>query len=159
MEPTDKYWIPVFNILEKPGSVTLAHPKHTKPQKGDKANWKDVKWIYALFMYDMIKPSFISSPEICQLRCLVRYRDTLTNMLIDEKSLALKCRLLLTERSFPNKLSTFANASLALMNLKPTRKRVILRSFKSQNLFCRFRFTLYSPRIRQASDNYYCHSL
>jgi len=32
MESTGKYWIPVFNILEKSGkSVVLAHPKYTKP--------------------------------------------------------------------------------------------------------------------------------
>ena len=34
MESTGKYWIPVFNILEKTCSVELAHPKYTKPQKG-----------------------------------------------------------------------------------------------------------------------------
>ena len=34
MESTGKYWISVFNILEKSCSVTLAHPKYTKPQKG-----------------------------------------------------------------------------------------------------------------------------
>jgi transposase len=33
MESTGKYWIPVFNILEKTCWVTLAHPKYTKPQK------------------------------------------------------------------------------------------------------------------------------
>lgn len=34
MESTGKYWIPVFNILEKNNIwVTLSHPKYTKPQK------------------------------------------------------------------------------------------------------------------------------
>lgn len=34
MESTSKYWIPVFNILEKANiSVILAHPKYTKLQK------------------------------------------------------------------------------------------------------------------------------
>ena len=34
MESTGKYWIPVFNVLEKADiSVILAHPKYTKPQK------------------------------------------------------------------------------------------------------------------------------
>ena len=41
MESTDKYWIPVFNILEKTCFVTLAHPKYTKPQKGNKTDRKD----------------------------------------------------------------------------------------------------------------------
>ena len=39
MESTGKYWIPVFNILEKDNLfVTLAHPKYTKPQKGNKTD-------------------------------------------------------------------------------------------------------------------------
>lgn len=80
MESTGKYWIPVFNILEKSCSVTLAHPKYTKPQKGNKTDRKDAKWICDLFMCDMIKPSFIPSPEIRQLRDLVRYRVKLTNV-------------------------------------------------------------------------------
>ena len=44
MESTGKYWIPVFNILEKANiSVILAHPKYTKLQKGNKTDRKDAK--------------------------------------------------------------------------------------------------------------------
>ena len=91
MESTGKYWIPVFNILEKSCFVTLAHPKYTKPQKGNKTDRKDAKWICDLFMCDMIKPSFIPSPEIRQLRDLIRYRVKLTNMLTGEKNRAQNC--------------------------------------------------------------------
>lgn len=91
MESTGKYWIPVFNILEKSCFVTLAHPKYTKPQKGNKTDRKDAKWICDLFMCDMIRPSFIPSPEIRQLRDLVRYRSKLTNMLVGEKNRAQNC--------------------------------------------------------------------
>ena len=91
MESSGKYWIPVFNILEKNCSVTLAHPKYTKPQKGNKTDRKDAKWICDLFMCDMIKPSFIPSPEIRHLRDLVRYRSKLTNMLTGEKNRAQNC--------------------------------------------------------------------
>ena len=91
MESTGKYWIPVFNILEKSCLVTLAHPKYTKPQKGNKTDRKDAKWICDLFMCDMIKPSFIPSPEIRQLRDLMRYRFKLTNMVTGEKNRAQNC--------------------------------------------------------------------
>ena len=91
MESTGKYWIPVFNILENSCFVTLAHPKYTKPQKGNKTDRKDAKWICDLFMCDMIKPSFIPSPEIRQLRDLIRYRVKLTNMLTGEKNRAQNC--------------------------------------------------------------------
>lgn len=91
MESTGKYWIPVFNILEYSCFVTLAHPKYTKPQNGNKTDRKDAKWICDLFMCDMIKPSFIPSPEIRQLRDLIRYRVKLTNMMTGEKNRARNC--------------------------------------------------------------------
>ena len=91
MESTGKYWIPVFNILEKTCFVTLAHPKYTKPQKGNKTDRKDAKWICDLFMCDMVKPSFIPPADIRQLRDLLRYRTKLTNILTGEKNRALNC--------------------------------------------------------------------
>jgi len=91
MESSGKYWIPVFNILEKSCKVTLAHPKYTKPQKGNKTDRKDARWICDLFMCGMIKPSFIPPAQIRQLRDLIRYRFKLTNMLTGEKNRALNC--------------------------------------------------------------------
>ena len=67
MESTGKYRIPVFNILEKNNLfVTLSHPKYTKPQKGNKTDRKDAKWICDLYMCDMVKPSFIPPVEEIQ---------------------------------------------------------------------------------------------
>jgi transposase len=91
MESSGKYWIPVFNILEKTCWVTLSHPKYTKPQKGNKTDRKDAKWICDLFMCDMTKPSFIPPPDIRHLRDLMRYRFKLTNMLTGEKNRAQNC--------------------------------------------------------------------
>ena len=91
MESTGKYWIPVFNVLEKTCNVVLAHPKYTKPQKGNKTDRKDAKWICDLFMCEMIKPSFIPPADIRHLRDLVRYRSKLTNMLTGEKNRAQNC--------------------------------------------------------------------
>lgn len=91
MESAGKFWIPAFNELEKSCHVTLAHPKYTKPQKGNKTDRKDAKWICDLFMCDMIKPSFIPPPEIRHIRDLIRYRSKLTNMLTSEKNRALNC--------------------------------------------------------------------
>ena len=91
MESSGKYWIPVFNVLEKSCWVVLAHPTDTKPQKGSKTDRKDAKWICDLFMCDMTKPSFIPPPDIRQLRDLVRYRVKLTNMVTGEKNRAQNC--------------------------------------------------------------------
>ena len=91
MESSGKYWIPVFNALEATCKVTLAHPKYTKPQKGNKTDRKDARWICDLFMCNMIKPSFIPPPAIRHLRELIRYRMKLTNMLTSEKNRAHNC--------------------------------------------------------------------
>lgn len=48
--------------------MVLAHPRYTKPQKDSKIDRKDAKWIFDLFMCDMIKPSFIPPPDIRQMR-------------------------------------------------------------------------------------------
>ena len=90
MESTGKYWIPVFNILEQHNLwVTLSHPKYTKPMKGNKTDRKDAKWICDLYMCGMVKPSFIPSADIRELRDLVRYRYKLTCMITGEKNRAL----------------------------------------------------------------------
>ena len=92
MESTGKYWIPVFNVWEKHNLfVTLAHPKYTKPQKGNKTDRKDAKWICVLYMCDMVKPCFIPPADIRHLRDLVRYRFKLTCMIIGEKNRAQNC--------------------------------------------------------------------
>ena len=92
MESTGKYWIPVFNILEKNNLwVTLSHPKYTKPLKGNKTDRKDAKWICDLFMCGMVKPSFIPPADIRQLRDLVRYRFKLTCMITGEKNRVQNC--------------------------------------------------------------------
>ena len=62
MESTGKYWIPVFNVLEKTCLVTLAHPKYTKPQKGNKTDRKDAKWICDLYMWAWSSPALSRRP-------------------------------------------------------------------------------------------------
>ncbi len=64
---------------------------YTKPQKGNKTDRKDAKWICGLFMCDIIKPSFIPPADIRHLRDLVRYRFKLTCMITGEKNRAQNC--------------------------------------------------------------------
>ena len=49
MESTGKYWIPIFNYLEKDIEVCLTHPKYVKAIKGKKTDKKDSKWIADLY--------------------------------------------------------------------------------------------------------------
>lgn len=87
MESTGKYWIPVFNILEKEGiHVILTHPKYVKSIKGKKTDKKDARWIANLFRFDLVKNSFIPPSQIRALRELSRYRWKLNYNLHSEKN-------------------------------------------------------------------------
>ena len=80
MESTGKYWVPVFNILEKRGiRVVIANPKWVKAVKGNKDDTKDSKWIGDLFRIGLVKSSFIPDKDIHILRELTRYRYKLTS--------------------------------------------------------------------------------
>lgn len=116
MESSGKYWIPVFNILEKTCIVTLSHPKYTKPQKGNKTDRKDAKWICDLFMCDMIKPSFIPPADIRHLRDLMRYRNKLTNMLTGEKNRSLNCLTVSNLRLDDVFSDVFGKSSTSIIN-------------------------------------------
>ncbi len=87
MESTGKYWVPVFNILEKRGiRVIVANPKWVKAVKGAKDDTKDSKWIGDLFRIGLVKSSFIPAKDIRILRELTRYRYKLTSMKSSEKN-------------------------------------------------------------------------
>ena len=38
MESTGKYWIPIYNVLEKDCNIVLAHPKYVKAIRGKKTD-------------------------------------------------------------------------------------------------------------------------
>ncbi len=87
MESTGKYWVPVFNILERRGiRVVIANPKWVKAVKGNKDDTKDSKWIGDLFRIGLVKSSFIPDLEIRILREFTRYRYKLTAMKSSEKN-------------------------------------------------------------------------
>jgi len=91
MESCGKYWIPVFNVLEKTCNVCLTHPKYVKAIKGKKTDKKDAKWISELFKCDLVRSSFIPPPDIRQLRDLCRYYVKLTGFASGEKNRAQNC--------------------------------------------------------------------
>ena len=91
MESCGKYWIPVFNALEKTCNVCLTHPKYVKAIKGKKTDKKDAKWIAELFKCDLVRSSFIPPPDVRQLRDLCRYYVKLTSFNSGEKNRAQNC--------------------------------------------------------------------
>ena len=91
MESTGKYWIPVFNILEKSCKICSAHPKYVKAIRGKKTDKKDAQWIADLFKHDLVASSFIPPLKIRQLRAPFRYRMKLTQLQVSEKNRYQNC--------------------------------------------------------------------
>jgi transposase len=91
MESTGKYWIPVYNVLEKDCSIVLAHPKYVKAIRGKKTDKKDAKWIADLFKHNLVAGSFMPPADIRQLRDLMRYRYKLTCFMSSEKNRLQNC--------------------------------------------------------------------
>lgn len=91
MESTGKYWIPIYNILEKDCNIVLAHPKYVKAIRGKKTDKKDAKWIADLFKHDLVAGSFMPPADIRQFRDLMRYRFKLTCFMSSEKNRLQNC--------------------------------------------------------------------
>lgn len=87
MESTGKYWIPVYDILERQGlKPVLTHPKYVKQANGRKTDFRDAVHMASLFRMDLVVPSFIPPADIRDLRELCRYRLKLTYMRTSEKN-------------------------------------------------------------------------
>ena len=91
MESTGKYWMPVFNILEKSCNICLAHPKYVKAIRVKKTDKKDAQWIADLLKHDLVASIFILPLKIRQLRDLFRYLMKLTQLQVSEKNRYQNC--------------------------------------------------------------------
>jgi transposase len=82
MESTGVYWIPLFQILEARGfEVALVNARHVKNVPGrPKTDRFDCRWLQRLHSYGLLASSFRPPAAICQLRSLVRHRDSLIQM-------------------------------------------------------------------------------
>lgn len=116
MESTGKYWIPVYNVLEKDCSIVLAHPKYVKAIRGKKTDKKDAKWIADLFKHDLVVGSFMPPSDIRQLRDLMRYRYKLTCFMSSEKNRLQNC-LTVSNIQLGNVVSdTFGKSSIRILD-------------------------------------------
>lgn len=93
MESTGKYWIPVFNYLEKRDiHIVITHPKYVKSPRGKKTDFLDSIHIAELFQTGEVQPSYIPDKEFRQLRDLCRYRYKITNIITSEKNRVQNCQ-------------------------------------------------------------------
>ena len=137
MESTGKYWIPVYNILEKTCKIVLAHPKYVKAIRGKKTDKKDAKWIADIFKHDLVAGSFIPPADIRQLRDLVRYRQKLTNFTTGEKNRAQNCLTVSNiklDDVFTDVFGKAATAITARLLENPSEKITDVSSFRTRRM-------------------------
>ena len=86
MESTGSYWKPVFNVLEDSVRVYLANPQDVKNRKGHKTDKKDSWWLAHLLRHAMIRPSFVPSRGLRELRDLTRRRGKMIGVGTSERN-------------------------------------------------------------------------
>lgn len=79
MEATGVYWKPCFYALEDRFEVWLCNARHVKNVPGRKTDMSDAAWLADVVAHGMVRPSFVPSPRIRELRDLTRYRKRQTD--------------------------------------------------------------------------------
>src|SRR5207245_7010893 len=81
MESTGVYWIPLFQILEARGiEVHLVNAQHVHHVPGRKSDVLDCQWLQYLHSVGLLKASFRPEHAVCEIRSLMRHRQTLVEM-------------------------------------------------------------------------------
>ena len=81
MESTGVYWIPVFQILEAYGfEVFLVNARHVKNVPGRKTDVQDCQWLQYLHSVGLLRGSFRPPEDVCTVRSVLRYRDSIIKM-------------------------------------------------------------------------------
>lgn len=84
MESTGVYWIPLYEILDSRGfEVVLANARQIRNVPGRKTDMIDCQWIQLLHACGLLRGSFRPSDDICQLRALIRERNTMVEQRSD----------------------------------------------------------------------------
>jgi transposase len=90
MESTGVYWKPVFNVLEDDPEyspkILLANPQQVKAVTGHKTDPHDARWLAHLLRHAMIRPSFIPSRAIRELRDFTRRRKQMIGAAAQERN-------------------------------------------------------------------------
>ena len=81
MESTGVYWIPLFQILEARGlKVCLVNARYAKNVPGRKSDVCDCQWLQHLHAVGLLRASFRPEQQVCAVRSLLRYRDSLVQL-------------------------------------------------------------------------------
>jgi transposase len=90
MESTGVYWMPVYAALEGSFTLIVGNAHHIRNVPGRKTDAKDAEWLAELVRYGLIRPSFVPSPELRELRDLLRHRRSLAGAIAAGRNRTLK---------------------------------------------------------------------
>jgi transposase len=79
MEATGVYWKPLWNLLEDRFQLLLCNAREVKQVPGRKTDVKDCQWLAQLLQYGLLKPSFVPTRPLREVRELARQRVQLVN--------------------------------------------------------------------------------
>lgn len=84
MESTGVYWIPLFEILDSRGfEVLLVNARQISHVPGRKTDMIDCQWLQLLHACGLLRGSFRPGDDICQLRALIRERNSVVEQRSD----------------------------------------------------------------------------
>ena len=74
MESTGVYWRAVYYLLEDEFECRLYNARHLRHVPGRKSDVQDAEWGCQLVEHGLVRPSFVPTRPLRELRDLVRYR-------------------------------------------------------------------------------------
>jgi transposase len=86
MESTGVYWRPVYAVLEGHFELIVGNARHMRNVPGRKTDVKDAEWIAELVCCGLVRPSFVPSKPLRELRELLRYRRKLVEAQAAERN-------------------------------------------------------------------------
>jgi transposase len=90
MESTGVYWLPIYLMLAGHFDIVVGNAHHIKNVPGRKTDVKDSEWNAQLLRHGLIRPSFVPSAPLRELRDLLRYRRKLIDGAAAERNRLLK---------------------------------------------------------------------
>lgn len=86
MESTGIFWSPIYDILHEELKVSVVNARNIKNVPGRKTDVLDSEWLAELLRCGLLKPSFIPSKELRNLRMKTRYRVAILKQYQAEKN-------------------------------------------------------------------------
>jgi len=128
LESTGVYWKPVFYLLEdRIEQLWLLNAQHLKNVPGRKTDVVDSAWIAQLVEHGLVRPSFVPSPPIRELRDFTRHRRVLS----EERTRMVLDGAVHPSRFQPHPVSSPCQCAASSVAISPSRWRARSRSPRS----------------------------